>query len=360
MPRVNSLTLDEFVLVTLEDLRGKEAKDNITPQHPLMTRMKEHGGIEDRDPGLGPTEDVLYATPSRGVTTSQSAPYAQKDETETTGYTRAKYDWVQRTETMVLSNYEITNNRGVNKLYDLVKRKRRIATLAQQSALFTIMWAGTTNSSENVFGVKELIQFDPTSAPTRGNPGNIDPTGDDTTWWRNRYKDYDTAYVTYTTGAQNKTMVEDPGSTSTMTNVWFECTDNPQGLAAEGQPDLMPCNAVFYQQYSDLIARRMVFAPAKDRYELGVDGLWYKSGVIFYDSSVPAAPTAGEGVCFFINSRTLKWVYAKGLREDWGPGHALSRAITGRGWDMTTQFSMTCDSRNRNGVFFGSKAASIS
>lgn len=361
LPRVSSRTLGEFVLTVLEDLRGKEAEDNITPAHPLMTMLKSHDGIEERNRGEGPTEDVLYKTPSRGVLTSLSAPYAEKDETPTTGHTRAKYDWIQALETLVLSNVEITNNQGPTKLFDLVKRKRRITIQAMKNNLYGYVWAGLTSSSEKVFGLNDLIQFAPGTAPSRGNPGGLDPAAADQTWWRNQFVDYDTAYRTVNTGEQTKTMVEDPGSTKTLTDLWFACTDNPDGQSPDGKPNLMPANAVFYKQYSDLITRKLVFAVTGDRYDLSVDdGMWYKSGVIFYDASVPAAPTAGEGVCIFLNTRTIKWCYAKGLREDWGTMYNLSRAITGKGWDLTTQFGMTCNNRGKNGVFFGSKAISVS
>lgn len=359
LPIVRSENLNDFVLGVRYDEAKEDPTDVITPRNPLFKRLTEKGLVETRSPGKGPVEDVIYQTPDRSTVISLSDDLKQQDYTPITVSTQAKYDWVQVLQNLTIPKMEYDNNKGPNQLTDIVKRKMKALFTAQRNKLNYIMWNGIVSGSEKVFGILDLIQFDPTSNPSKGYVGGIDATGTDTTWWRNQYSDYDTAYKTISSGTRTKTFLNDPGSTASLENTWVNCINNADGDMDEGQPDLGVCNLVFWQQFSDLVDERLYFTNKEDKFKLGVDGFWFKSMFIMYDRSVPAAPTSGEGVLLLLNTSTLSFCYAEGLKEDWGPMSKVP-GKTGYTWEMGSQIGTTCKARNRNGVFFGTKAASVS
>lgn len=359
LPIVRTETLNDFVLGTLYDKAKKDPRDQITPRNPLFKRLQEKGLVETRPPGKGPVEDLMYQTQDRSTVISMSDDIKQKDYTPITGTTQAKYDWVQIIQNLTIPKMEYDNNKGPNQLADIVLRKKKMIETAQRNKLNTVLWNGIVSGSEKLFGILDLIQFDPTSNPSKGYVGGIDATGTDVTWWRNIAKDYNAAYRTLNTGAQTKTMINDPASTATLENTWIDCINNADGDGEDGQPDFGVCNLKFWQQFSDLVDSRLYFTNKEDRFKLGVDGFWFKSMFIFYDRSVPDTPTTGEGALLLINSSSLKWVYAEGLKQDWSSMKDIP-GKTGYSWEMSTQCSITCNARNRNGVFFGTQAISVS
>lgn len=342
--------LNTFGLAVLEGI-DKNPIDVITPQHPLWRRLKSKGGIKREAPGKGPVRDVIYATPDRTQMISMSQDMQEKQHTPIEGVTQAQYKWIQVIDDLTIPQMELDNAQGPKAVTSIITRKKQQLDESFQSKINSILWDGVTVGTDPVFGINDAIRFAPANESTRGPIGGIDATT--YTWWRNKYVDYDAACVTAVSGLRTKSMISDPANeTVTLSALWRDVTDNKDGNIAKGLPDLMPCNEVFIEQFDNLIQERIVFVNTKDTYDLGIDSYYWKGAAVFWDSSVPAAPTSGEGVCLMLNTNCFDVVFAEGLESSWKP-EVMSK--TGYAWSRRTQLSIAYNALGRMGVFFGSK-----
>lgn len=352
-PPVRTEELNDFVLAVLSDISKREPEDLVTPQHPLWRRMEQRdvSTIERRPPGKGPVEDILYAAPDRSIEISLSQDMKDRDFTPIEGHTQAKFDWVIYLQTLTIPMAEYKNSQGKNAIVDIVKRKKRQLDVAFKNKMVQYLWNGAVSGSEVFWGVNDAILFDPTTEPSKGAVGRIEVSG--LPAWKNITKNYNDYYKVLCEGGNYSTM-EFNGSNS-LFRCWHETTQNAEGEGAEGQPDLMPCNVIFYERFADLVSSRLIFSNKSDNFDLGVDGFWFRSGTIFPDSQVPDDPNnSGYGVCLMLNSRSFSFVYAEGIERSWDNMYRLQNK-TGYAWDRMTQCSMTWRNRAKNAVFYGVK-----
>jgi hypothetical protein len=350
-PPVRTEKLNDFVLAVLNDISKREPEDLVTPQHPLWKRMDQNEvkTIERRPPGKGPVEDVLYQAPDRSIEISLSQDMKDKEFTPIEGYTQAKFDWVIYLQTLTIPMAEYLNSQGKNAIVDIVKRKKRQLDVAYRNKMVSYLWSGAVSGSEVFWGVNDAVKFDPTTEPEKGAVGRIEVSG--LPGWANVSKNYDDSYKVLCEGGNYETM-EFNGDDS-LFQTWYATTQNAEGDGAEGQPDLMPCNATFYQYFADLVSSRLIFTNKADNFNLGVDGFWFRSGTIFPDSNVPDDPnTSTYGVALMLNSRSFSFCFAEGIERKWESMYKL-QTKTGFAWDRLTQCSMTWRNRAKNAVFYG-------
>lgn len=342
--------LNEFTMYILRDTDG-EPTDTITPNNELWRRMrqKNSGMIERRPPGQGPVEDLLYATPSRSHHLSISHDLQPEEYTPIEVITQAKYEWVSKWSNLTIGRHEFNNSQGRNAFANLVQKKKKALEKGVQNELAATVWDGQTVGNEKVFGLKELIQQDPSSNPARGTIGGIDATAGNATFWRNQTKDFDGAYKTIESGRTRTALLSEDANS--MLRLWMECSNNDAGNTEDGRPDLMPCNDVFYQQIANLAEEKLIFMNKEDKFQLGIDGFWFRSGPIFWD---PLCPTldSGKGNVYFLNTSAISWVFAEGLEKEWGE-MAKVPGMTGFYWPMGTQYSIVCNDRRKLGVLYG-------
>lgn len=358
IPRVRVQELNTFVLATLDDPANRDPEDLVSRVHPVFKRM-ENGDvktIERRPGGQGPREEVMYAAPDRSVEASLSDGIVDKEHTPIEGYTDAKFDWVMRIDTLTIPEPQYRNNQGPNQIADIVVRKKRQLDSSYKSALVNYLWNGGAHGSDVFWGLNEIVRFDPNTAPAKGNVGRLDHTNPLLPHWKNNAINYNKAYLTINTGAEATNMLTD---TDGLLDLWIQCSDNADGDSQEGQPDLMPCNQTFLRYMTDLADRKLVFVNKDEDFNLGVEGFWYRSGVVFWDRNVPNDPNnATYGVCMMLNSRSFSFIFTEGIERSWEDMYKL-QTKTAYAWDRYTQLSMSVRHPAKNGIFFGVKAKTI-
>lgn len=338
--------LDDWVLATRKKI-SKEVTDIITPEHPTFRRLEQCGAIDRQEPGQGPVEDVMYATPDRSTILSRSVDLQDREETPVQGITEAQFDWIMVIETLVIPMYEYLNATSANSMTNFVKRKMKQIDIALQNLMVTHLWNGHVEGNHRIFGISDLVQFDPSSDPTKGAVGRLSVS--DLPTWKNVANDYDEEFKQVDAGGHmGLTVIDDANG---MLDTYLDCSNNPTGVG----PDLMPCNQEFFRFMHNLYRAGLIFRDDQANVQLGQEGFRFHNATIYHDRDVPepsAHVAAGEGVCFFLNCDSLRWVYASGLEKKWGSMRTLERK-TGYAWDQMTQYSMTVNDRRKNGVLFG-------
>lgn len=355
-PPVRTEELNDFVLAVLSDISKREPEDLVTPQHPLWKRMDDKSvqTIERRPPGKGPVEDILYKAEDRSIELSLSADMKDRELTPQEGYTQAKFDWVMYLQTLTIPMVEYYNSQGKNAIVDIVKRKKRQLDIAYRNKMVQYLWNGAVSGSEVFWGINDAVIFTPSTEPAKGAIGRIEVSG--LPAWKNVSVNYNDNYKLLCEGGTYESMLWN--GANSLFNCWYSTTQNAEGAGSEGQPDLMPCNSTFYQYFADLVDSRLVFQNREDKFNLGIDGFWFRSGTIFPDSMVPDDPNSSTyGVCLMLNSRSFSFVFAEGIERSWDSMRKLEK--TGFAWDRMTQVSMTWRNRAKNAIFYGVKAMDV-
>lgn len=365
--------LNEFFRHTRERL-GRELTDIITPAHPIFQIMKDHGGIVDETPGRDLVEDIRFQVNDRGTYLSEGQKNGERNKEEVGGTTQLNFPWIMRIDDFILNYYDYYNATDVAAGVKLVKAGFDNIDQAMENAMVEIMWNGLTVGGKPVHGIRDFVQFDPTSAPTHGAIGGIDGTAAGVTAgnananaaWRNRTMDYAGPYADFDTGARVSTMLTNPGGNS-WAKMYRLCSSNPDGKSKTGQPNIILCNEPMMAMLEDLHDQRQIMRVGeKTEEQLGCPGFRFHNAVAIYDNDCPSGPDdpgdtdqtnpllAQYGVAFFLNTNVLKWVWAKGIKKTWGelvkdPDKFLFQA------DEMTQFAMTIKDRRRCGVFYGAQ-----
>ena len=342
--------LNTFVLGVLDEIDG-DPTDIVSPNHPLWKRLDQNGNIEERAPGHGPVEDILYLTPSRAVDISLSQDLVEKEYKAIEGYTQAKFDWFALVETLTIPKMQLDNSTGKNAIADIVDRKKKQLDKQHKNDLVSVLFTGRSVGSERIFGIEDFNQTSTSSNPTKGSVGGIDQTLQ--TNWKNNVKDYNAVYKVESSGLVSSELITE--SATSMYKLWEACISGDKGDVEEGRPDIVACNSEAYQRYTDLVDLRLAFQNKNMDFDLGVDELYYRGAALFYDPSV-SDEASTEGIMHMLNTNMFSFVFASGLRGMWGDMYAVP-GRTGTAWDRSTQVSMTVRNRRAMGVIHGIKAA---
>ena len=352
---IRESSLDDFVLHTRKKL-GKDVTDIVTPAQVVFKQLERKGAIEEEEPGQGPVEPVTFVVPDRITVLSRSDNFKQRNLVPIETATEAQYDWVMLLNEFTIDYYTYRNAVSPLGFAKYVERQLKVLDQGLQNKLIDYLWNGHTSNTDYICGLKDMIQFDPTSDPTRGSVGRISVS--DISDWANQYANYNTAFATYSTGVRTKTMLTD-GSNSWQA-LYLNCSNNPMAQTAEGQPDLILVNTTCWLYLHQLHEQQRILRSTTSKEELGVEGFAFQNATVVWDPDVPDDPNDSTyGVAFFVNTDALRVVFATGNKRVWSELRKLD-GHTGWSAEEVTQFSMTCKDRRKHGVHFGQKAISVS
>lgn len=342
--------LDDFVMHTRKQI-AKTVTDIITPEHVTFKMLEKHGGIDREEPGQGPVEGVMYATPDRSIELSRSQDMVERTYTPIEGVTEAQYDWIMDMDTLTIPKFVYQNTNSTAGLVSYVKRQMMQIDQARLNRLVQRLWNGRVVGQHRVFGITDAVRFNPDAESTKGAVGRLPLASLPT--WKNNVRDYNKAFQSRDEGGTYTTMLDD---TNGLLSLYFDCTNNGDGEM--GTPNLMPCNEAFYRQMFTLYRAGLVLRDESSEQEMGCSGFRFQGALVYHDRDIPQPAeyvSAGEGVCFMLNTRYMRWVWARGLEKTWDKMRVLE-ARTGYAWDITSQYSITWRDLRRNGIFFGSQA----
>lgn len=342
---VNESRLDDFVLSTVRKV-SKEITNVITPSHPTFKRLEAKGMIGEEEPGQGPVEDIQYAQPDRVIELSRTQDYQNVDQAPVEVTTQAQYDWIMVMQHLVIGKYEYLNAQSGGQFVDLIKRRMQALDDGLMEKQVDYLWDGVTVGTNNLFGIKDIVQQTPTSDPSRGAVGRISVSNIPT--WANQYQNFNGEFKDVSTGGHLEYTFLDKANG--LLDLFTRCANN--GL--DSKPDLIPCNLEFYRFCTNLYNEGRMFRDTASNVELGVDGFSFQGATIYHDYDCPTF-TANQGNAYLLNSKSFRWVYAKGLKKSWGNMVKLE-SKTAYQWDCTMQVAMTCKDRRKNGVIWGISA----
>ena len=352
-PTIKDAELNDFTLAVLRAQDKGEPTDIITPEHPIFELLAEGGNAGTEPPGRGPVEDIMFITPDRGIVLSKSVDFQQRVETPIDVSTQAQYDWVMALQYLNIGKFEKDNSGGALGLGHLISRKKKSIEIAEKNKLVDFLWNGHASGQENLFGLKDVIRFDATADPTRGSVGRL-PIADFPAW-TNKSANFNAAYKTMVGGGLTKTFIEDPDNVNTVSDLYFQVSDN----SIQSEPDIWAVNQVMLKQIEDLNSMGLMVRDDQKTFQKGMTGFRYKNARVIRDDEIPDDPnTSTNGVGFFINTKSMRVVYADGLVKSWGDMITLVK--TGFQWERVTQLSITYDDLRKLGVIYGTKIAAIS
>lgn len=352
---INEAQLDDFVLAVRRKT-SRDLTDIATPEHVIFKKMEQAGAIREENPGHGPVEDVQYETPRRTIVISRSKPWDERSEEPIQGMTQAQFQWLQFITTLTIPKYVYDNTMGADAMVNYVDRQQKQLDIDLENMMVEVLWQGLTSGTDVCWGLQDMIQFDPSADPAKGAVGGISATN--IASWANISKNYNTAFQTWDTGSPVNDFLTN-GSNSLL-GLYLACTNNPQSMAKAGQPNLIPCNQTMFLYFAELHRQGLVFPDHKENEMMAVDGFRFRGAFVFHDRDCPDDPNnASYGVAYMLNTWSLNFVWARGLKKKWSDKHRLERK-TGYQWEETSQGTMTVRDRRRNGVMYGVKPKSVS
>lgn len=266
--------ISQIITTTLESQVPKIV-DNVTNNHPLLMKMKEKGNIKKLSGGNAIRESLSYAENS---TVQSQGEYDTFDTTPQDVLTSADYDFKIITGTTTMTDLEMKQNAGKERIIDLLKGKFQVLEASMRNEIGTQIYGdGTGNGSKDIGGLQLLIADDPTT----GTVGGINRAT--STFWRNQLWDFSVESVTASaTTIQNA-----------MNTLFIRCQVQTGEL-----PDIIPADATYFGYYEDSLQTiQRISNP--DMGKLGFANVKYKNADVFYDPEAPA------NHMYFINSNHI-------------------------------------------------------
>lgn len=346
--------LDDFV-ASVRRKTPRTYTDITTPAHPVFTRMEQAGAVKTEDGGMAPVRGVMYATPDRTITLSRSKPFKDRLFTPIETKTAAAYHWIMWVTTLTIPQYTYLNATSGPQMVNYVQGQMDALDVQLQNKMVDAMWNGYTEGDEKIWGLKDLIRFDPSTDPARGKVGGIGVA--DLPDWKNQSKNYDNPAFEYDSGARVRTFLTN--GTNSLSALYLACSNNPDGTQKQGQPNLFAVNQQMYLFMQALAESGKIFRDGNTAMELATDGFMYKGAAVYYDNDCPDDPNNSEyGVGFLINTNALDWTWASGLKKVWGTMEKL-QSKTGFAWEETSQGTMCASDLRRSGVIYGVKPIDV-
>lgn len=355
LPNIQESQLNDFVRAMARKT-SPDLTNIIEEPHPLLDQIRANKGVKYENPGQGPVRDIQYASARRIKKLSRTKMTAEREKADSQTTTSAQYNWVMYESTMFVSKYLFHNLSGGDAQVNYLKERMDERDLDLHKQIVEDLWDGTTVGTSHVWGIKDLVQFTPTSDPARGAVGGISVT--DFPTWKNVSANFNGPYATYNSGAQTLTFLD--SGVNSLGTTYRMCCNNPDSKNEKGKPKLLPCNEPFIRFCEGLSRKGLLRQDGNEVRDFGIDGFRYKGGIIYWDNDCPDDPNNNSyGVVLLLNMHTIEVVFAKGIERM--VGERMIEQVDGSyTWDITTQLTMTCKDRRRNGVMYGIQEASAS
>lgn len=340
--------LGDFVSNLRNKLRPN-IQDVVTPAHIIFKQLEKRGNIKEEAPGLAPTQTVRIATPDRTITLSRSRDFQDIDRTPHAAKTVAEFNWIMLLTTLTIPTYEYHNTQGADAIGNYLKEKMDELDTQLHTRMCEQVWHGETSGNESIWGIADFVQFDPTVDPSRGPVGGIPVASVPT--WANQAKNFNAPAITWDTGARMNTFLSH--GTNSLLQLYLDCSNNAEASLPEGQPDLLLVNSAYFRYCNELVDAGLMFRDSQKSVEFGKDTFMFQNAAVVHDRDAPADPNnAAYGVGFLLNTKSWEWIWARGLKRNWGSMLKLQDK-TGYSWDETSQATIRVKDRRRNGVHFG-------
>jgi hypothetical protein len=352
LPSIEPSELNDVVLC-LERDRTSGFRDIINTGKPLHKALERAGAIMNKPRALVYETVVKFQQARRTGAMSPTQTTVAREYAENQFMTAAQYRACSMVATMTLSQYHEDMIAGGLAQFDYIKSRMDDK---DQDLLLTYndwLWDGTTVGSTPVWGLKDIIQFDPTADPTRGAVGGLGVANFPT--WKNKTANYNGAYKSLAAGGTLKSMLE--FGDNSLGSVYRAASNNMEAGGA-GHPDIMVCNEAYMRACEGLALEGLLMKCGSGTNQLGTDSFRFKDCDITWDENVPDDPNnSSYGVAFGINCKMgFNVVYPEGLRRKVGERYKHP-TMHGHAWDTFVYLFFMCHHRGLNFVHYGIQPA---
>lgn len=200
-------------------------------------------------------------------------PMVQTDEFET-----VQYNWSRVAGSLIISDQEQDENRGVAQIFKLLRAKMEVLEESIKEKFSTYLYGAGTGIDPQ--GLQLLIPDDPTT----GTLGTINRA--DETQWRTSSYDF--------SGALDQTNIEEA-----FDDIMMDLT------MKSNKPDIIVCGRNIMRLYRAAVRDKVVFALSETKNgsrmaDLGFGGVSFNNVPMVYDED------CGVDRCYFINSKFLR------------------------------------------------------
>jgi hypothetical protein len=310
----------QLLTTTLNNSRNK-IEDNVINNHPLFSRLKAKGNVIKESGGASFQEKLSYA--SNGTVQFQDE-YDIYDTTPQDVITTAEFAQKILTGTVTMTNKEMLQNAGKERLVSLLESKMKVLESSLQNQLGTAIYAdGTGSGGKEIGGLQSLVADDPTT----GTVGGIDRSASNGVFWRNQLYDFSVESET-----ASATTIQ-----SAMNELYTRCQVQQGEL-----PDIISADSVYFSYYENSLQTiQRLTDPSKGT--LGFNSLAYKNAEVFYDPECPA------NHMYFLNTNHL---FLKYLGSSLFVAGEATRPVNQGAWvtPMESFLNMTIDNGRVHGV----------
>lgn len=286
----------------------KKVEDNITANNKLLYFYRKSGNWKGvKSGGDRYRVSLMYEL---GAADSYSG-YGQIDVTPADGITSAFYDWRQAAAAISISGMDQFQNRGTERVFDLLKEKTTQAVLGLEdlfgrgmlqgqgsidSSSITTARTSATNASTFIDPLPLLVKFDPTSSTSIGGINQSTES-----WWRNQYTD--SSATTYA------------GVLKEMRKMFNDCSKG--GGGGKGSPNFLVADQASFELYESALAANHR-NPSYQKGDIPFETVAFKGQPVVWDEFVPDAKNgdltpagSDSGTIYFLNSNYLGVTFDK-------------------------------------------------
>ena len=270
--------VSDIVATTIEQ-RSRRIADNVTKNNALLMKLRSRGNVRSFGGGSIIYEELNFAENGNGGWYSgyDLLPVAAQDV-----ISAAEFTIKQLAVPVVMSGLEMLQNAGREQMIDLMEGRINVA----EATMYNLS-AGGVYSDGTGSGGKEITGLDaavPTN-PATGVYGGIDRSA--WSFWASQA--FDSASIN--SGALTSANVQ-----ALMNNAWANL------VRGSDRPDLIPCDAVFWQYYTESLQSLQRFA-SPDVGNLGFPSLKFMDADVVLDGGIGGfCPTE---TAFMLNTKYI-------------------------------------------------------
>ena len=265
------------ILATTIESRTKKIADNVSSNNALLARLKKKGKMRTFSGGHKIMQELSFAENSNVGWYSgyDLLPVGVSDV-----LSAAEYTIKQAAVPVIISGLEELQNSGKEKMIDLLGARLEVAESTMSNLISAGIYSdGTAAAGKQLDGLEAAIPLDPTAAPY----GGID--GATFTFWQNAVVD-----------AASVTSANIQGFMNAM---WAQL------VRGSDRPDLIPCDADFWEMYVASLQANQRFTNTNDGDAGFVSVKYMDADVVLdggiYTGDVTGAVGAPAGTAYFLN-----------------------------------------------------------
>jgi hypothetical protein len=274
--------ISDIIATTIES-RTRKIADNVTDNNALLSRLKTKGKIKTFSGGQKILQELSFAENSNAGWYSgyDLLPVGASDV-----ISAAEFNIKQAAVPVIISGLEQLQNSGKEQMIDLMEARLSVAESTMANLCSAGIYSdGTGAGGKEIDGLEAAVPLDPTATPYGGIDGSV------FTFWQNAVADETAVTATNIQGFMN--------------GLWAQL------IRGTDRPDLIPCDATFWETYVASLQSNQRFSNTNDG-DAGFTSVKYMDADVvldggIYNGAVTGAAGAPTGTAYFLNTNYIHY-----------------------------------------------------